>query len=67
MSGKFNTLYRIVKISRSKSLVKFPLAWQRGFAMVGCEMQKTQLLVSFLGLDMEGGDLRLVRARKSLR
>ena len=43
-----------MNIYRSKSFVKYPLAWEGGFAVGGCEMQKkTQLLVFFLGLDMQ--------------
>jgi hypothetical protein len=49
--GNINLFSLIVKISTAKSFVKLPLplAWQRGFAVGGCEMQKDTIACVFFG------------------
>ncbi len=65
--GNINLFFLIVKISTAKSFDKFPLAWQGGFPVVVAKCKKTQLLVSFFSLDMQGRALLLVRRSGRLR
>jgi hypothetical protein len=65
--GNINLFSLIVKISTAKSFDNFPLPWQRGLLWVGAKCKKTQLLVSFLGLDMQGKVLLLAQGGLSLR